>query len=130
MCPWEDWDAQIPAVQLDSCGNSRGSEIQRYLHRKSQCSDFHNNFLLNDPAFRPQERGHQQLERQKKDIFNFTLFFLCSEMFLLRRQILGEQGGTERSPGALSMARAELWPRRAAAKTLLSFSPSTRSFWG
>lgn len=58
VCTWEDRDAQTPAVRFDSCCNFRGSEIRCYLYRKSQCSDFPNNFLLNDPTFRSEEREH------------------------------------------------------------------------
>lgn len=114
MCLWEEWDAQIPSVQLDSCGNSRGSEIWCYLHRKSQCSDFHNNFLLNDAAFRPQERGHEQLERQKKrkDIFNRRGFFPAVKWFTSKGRAWAGREAQPRLSGALSMARVVLWPRR------------------
>lgn len=43
-----------------------------------------------------------------KDIFNFRVFFPCSEMFHLGRRSLGWQESAARLSGALGTARAEL----------------------
>lgn len=43
-----------------------------------------------------------------EDIFNFRVFFPCSEMFHLGRRSLGWQESAARLSGALGTARAEL----------------------
>lgn len=126
---WKDWDSPTPAVWFDSCCSVRGYDIWCCLCRKSQRSDFPHHFLLDDPASRPEERGHQQLARQK-EIFLILLFSPSSGMYYyyLQGQSLSEQRRTSRLAAALSMARAELQPHRGQGQGRPGCSKNTVSF--